>query len=244
MTPDSRFRRRAVGQKAAARGALGRAGDLDAGIRRSLLLAGQCRDRADGSPLMLLSTLGAAYQEYSGRRARLADARRAQGRRSARGRARDADGHARRQPARKTRARRLSARAIRTPSCLRALPTSPFYRMDVARAHLVAGFGRIVDLAAGGCSYRPYPDAQALIEAEADAHRAYECRPCRGLPALRDQTAGAADGRLALRRHRSGGHRIAAGSHAALRLAFPQRVTGPGPLRAVLKALAEQARGR
>jgi hypothetical protein len=30
----------------------------------------------------------------------------------------------------------------------------------------------------------------------------------------------------------------------ALRLFFPQRVTGPGPLRAVLKQLAEQARGR
>jgi len=28
----------------------------------------------------------------------------------------------------------------------------------------------------------------------------------------------------------------------ALRLAFPQRVTAPGPLRAVLKQLAEQAR--
>jgi len=28
----------------------------------------------------------------------------------------------------------------------------------------------------------------------------------------------------------------------ALRLAFPQRVIGPGPLRAVLKQLAEQAR--
>jgi len=28
----------------------------------------------------------------------------------------------------------------------------------------------------------------------------------------------------------------------ALRLPFPQRVTGPGPLRAVLKQLAEQAR--
>ena len=29
---------------------------------------------------------------------------------------------------------------------------------------------------------------------------------------------------------------------AALRLSFPERVTGPGPLRAVLKDLAEQAR--
>ena len=30
----------------------------------------------------------------------------------------------------------------------------------------------------------------------------------------------------------------------ALRLAFPQRVTAPGPLRAVLKQFAEQARAR
>jgi hypothetical protein len=29
----------------------------------------------------------------------------------------------------------------------------------------------------------------------------------------------------------------------ALRLTFPQRVTGPGPLRAALKVLADEARG-
>ena len=43
-----------------------------------------------------------------------------------------------------------------------------FYRMEIARAHLVAGFGRIVDL-------RPQDiltdisDAQALIDSEAEA---------------------------------------------------------------------------
>src|SRR5215471_15549277 len=43
-----------------------------------------------------------------------------------------------------------------------------FYRMEIARAHLVAGFGRIVDLKPQDILTDVF-DAQALIESEADA---------------------------------------------------------------------------
>ncbi len=117
-----------------------------------------------------------------------------------------------------------------------------FYRMDIGRAHLVAGFGRIVDLAAPDV-LTDVSDAQALIEAEAgaiehmnadhaDACRLYATRLL-GAPEGDWRCVGIDPEGMELQQDR-----------LALRLAFPQRVNGPGPLRAVLKNLAEQARSR
>jgi putative heme iron utilization protein len=115
-----------------------------------------------------------------------------------------------------------------------------FYRMQIGRAHLVAGFGRIVDIDAKDL-LADVSDAQALIEAEpgaiahmnedhADACRLYATKLL-GAPDGDWRCVGIDPDGLELQQGRS-----------ALRLPFPQRITAPGPLRAILRQLAEQAR--
>ena len=115
-----------------------------------------------------------------------------------------------------------------------------FYRMELARIHLVAGFGRIVDL-------NPHDvltdmlDAGALLDAEAGAVAHMNGEHSDALRLYATNLLDARDGEwrctgcdpegLDLRLGRTG-----------LRLRFPQRVNSPGELRAVLKQLAEQAR--
>jgi putative heme iron utilization protein len=117
-----------------------------------------------------------------------------------------------------------------------------FYRMEIKRAHLVAGFGRIVDLAAADI-LTDMSDAQALLEAqgEAIAHmnadHAAACRLYAG------KLLGAPDGDWACVGIDPDGIELQCG-RMALRLFFPQRIIAPGPLRAVLKQLADQARAR
>jgi putative heme iron utilization protein len=115
-----------------------------------------------------------------------------------------------------------------------------FYRMEISRVHLVAGFGRIVDLKPQDV-LTDMSGAEALGDAEAgavahmnddhkDALRLYATK-LRGAPDGEWRCTGCDPDGLDLRLDRTG-----------LRLPFPQRVSGPGPLRAVLKQLAEQAR--
>ena len=80
-------------QEASARGPLGRAGDPDAGFRRSLLLAGQHSDRRRRRAAAADLDARHSHQEPARRSALLADDRRAQGGRSARRRPRHADGN-------------------------------------------------------------------------------------------------------------------------------------------------------
>ena len=115
-----------------------------------------------------------------------------------------------------------------------------FFRIRPKAAHLVAGFGRIVDL-------RPdqflteIADAAALLEAEQDAidHMNADHRDTMNLYATRLLGAGAADWRC------TGcdpdGIDLQAGP-ATLRLDFPQRIAAPAALRQTLKELAERAR--
>jgi len=114
-----------------------------------------------------------------------------------------------------------------------------FYRLEIGRAHLVAGFGRIVDINAKDL-LADLSDAQALIEAEsgaiahmnedhADACRLYATKLL-GAPDGDWRCVGIDPDGLELQQGRT-----------ALRLPFPQRITAPGPLRAVLRQLAEQA---
>jgi putative heme iron utilization protein len=115
-----------------------------------------------------------------------------------------------------------------------------FFRLEIKRAHLVAGFGRIVDLSPKDI-LTDVSDAKALLEAEADAiahMNADHAEACRlyatkllGAPDCDWRCTGIDPEGIELQNGRM-----------ALRLFFPQRVTGPGPLRAVLKQLAEQAR--
>ena len=121
-------------------------------------------------------------------------------------------------------------------------PDFAIYRMEVERAHLVAGFGRIVDLP-GKDILTDISGAEALIEAEAGAvaHMNEDHADALELYATRllDAPAGAwrctgcdPEG-LDLRLDRMG-----------LRLPFPQPVNAPGPLRAVLVQLAQDARSK
>jgi heme oxygenase (biliverdin-IX-beta and delta-forming) len=114
------------------------------------------------------------------------------------------------------------------------------YRVAVSHAHLVAGFGRIVDLAAHDL-LTDIDGAEALLKAEEDAiahMNADHADACRlyatkllGGSAGEWRCVGVDPEGIELQQGRTG-----------LRLGFAERVTAPGPLRAVLKDLAEKAR--
>ncbi len=115
-----------------------------------------------------------------------------------------------------------------------------FYRIEIASAHLVAGFGRIVDLkpqdilvdTAGADDLLASEEGASahMNEDHADACRLYATKLC-GAPDGDWRFAGFDPEGLELQNGRT-----------ALRLPFPQRVNGAGPLRAVLVKMAEEAR--
>jgi putative heme iron utilization protein len=115
-----------------------------------------------------------------------------------------------------------------------------FYRLALTGAHLVAGFGRIVDLKPADI-LTPVDDAGELTAAEPDilthmnADHAETCR----LYATR--LLGAADGAWRCVGCDPEGLELQL-ERTALRLPFPQRIRTPGVLRQVLKQLADQAR--
>jgi heme oxygenase (biliverdin-IX-beta and delta-forming) len=117
-----------------------------------------------------------------------------------------------------------------------------FFRIKPTGAHLVAGFGRIVDLDPARF-LTPTDDAAALMEAEqgAIAHMNADHSDAVSLYATRLLGAEAADWRC------TGcdpdGLDMQAGG-TVLRLDFPARVTGPDELRKMLVRLAEEARAK
>lgn len=113
-----------------------------------------------------------------------------------------------------------------------------FYRMAVSRAHLVAGFGRIVDLTAHDVLTA---GAEALIDAEADAIAHMNADHAEACRLYATKLLGGPNGDWKCVGIDPEGIELQQG-RLALRLFFPQRVTAPGPLRAVLKDLAEKAR--
>ena len=117
-----------------------------------------------------------------------------------------------------------------------------FFRIRPSGTHLVAGFGRIVDLKPEQF-LTDVSDAGALLEAEQGAidHMNADHRDATNLYATRLLGADAADWRC------TGcdpdGIDLQAGGNT-LRLDFPERVTGPGELRKMLVRLAEEARAK
>jgi hypothetical protein len=117
-----------------------------------------------------------------------------------------------------------------------------FFRIKPTGAHLVAGFGRIVDLKPEQFLIE-IGDAVSLIEAEQGAieHMNEDHRDAMNLYATKLLGAEAADWRC------TGcdpeGFDLQA-AERTLRLEFPSRVTGPGDLRKVLVKLAEEARAK
>jgi heme iron utilization protein len=117
-----------------------------------------------------------------------------------------------------------------------------FFRIEPNGTHLVAGFGRIVDLKPEQF-LTPIGDAGALLEAEQGAveHMNEDHRDTMNLYATKLLGAGHDDWRC------TGcdpdGIDLMAGS-AVLRLDFPERVTTPGDLRKMLVRLADAARAK
>ena len=115
-----------------------------------------------------------------------------------------------------------------------------FFRIRPAALHLVAGFGRIIDLKPEAF-LTDISDAGALLEAEqgAVAHMNEDHRDAMNLYATKLLGAEAADWRC------TGcdpdGIDMQAGA-ATLRLDFPERVSGPGELRKMLVELVRKAR--
>ena len=115
-----------------------------------------------------------------------------------------------------------------------------FYRMEVGGAHLVAGFGRIVDLKPQDV-LTDIADAKALVDAEADAiahMNADHADTCR---LYATKLLGAPDGGWRCVGIDPEGLELQNG-RIALRLRFPRRVIAPGPLRAILREIADEAR--
>jgi heme iron utilization protein len=115
-----------------------------------------------------------------------------------------------------------------------------FYRIAIKGAHLVAGFGRIVDLTRADIT-TDLTGAEALVAAEAEvvAHMNEDHAEATRLYATK--LLGARDGDWRCVGCDPEGLELQL-QRTALRLPFPQRMTGPGPLRQILKELAQQAR--
>lgn len=115
-----------------------------------------------------------------------------------------------------------------------------FYEIDLIGVHLVAGFGRIVDLRPADV-LTDVSDAGELVEAEPDIlthmneDHADTCR------LYATKLLGAPDGAWRCAGSDPEGLELQLG-RTALRLPFPQRVRAPGVLRVMLKQLADQAR--
>ena len=115
-----------------------------------------------------------------------------------------------------------------------------FYQIELTAAHLVAGFGRIVDLKPADV-LTDLSDASELVEAEPDilAHmNADHADTCR---LYATKLLGAAEGDWRCAGCDPEGIELQH-EQTALRLFFPQRIISPGALRQGLKDLAEKAR--
>src|ERR1700694_2052443 len=117
-----------------------------------------------------------------------------------------------------------------------------FFRIRPSGAHLVAGFGRIVDLTPKQF-LTDLSGAGALLAAEQDAidHMNADHLEATNLYATRLLGAEAADWRCT--GCDPGGLDLQAGSNT-LRLDFPERVTDPGELRKMLVRLAGEAQAK
>lgn len=117
-----------------------------------------------------------------------------------------------------------------------------FFRIRPTGAHLVAGFGRIVDLKPEQF-LTDISDAGTVMQAEQEAveHMNADHRDAIGLYATR--LLGAAPAEWSCTGCDPDGIDLQAGA-TILRLDFPERVTGPGELRKMLARMAGEARAK
>jgi putative heme iron utilization protein len=115
-----------------------------------------------------------------------------------------------------------------------------FYRIEISAAHLVAGFGRILDLKpqdvlVDGAGAEELLAAEERASAHMNEDHADACR------LYATKLYGAPDGEWRCAGFDPEGLELQNG-RVAVRVPFPQRVNGAGPLRAVLVQMAEAAR--
>jgi putative heme iron utilization protein len=115
-----------------------------------------------------------------------------------------------------------------------------FYRITVKAAHLVAGFGRIVDLKPRDILTET-GDAAELIAAEPEIVAYLNADHAQAVRLYATKLLGARDGEWRCVGCDPEGLELQLG-RTALRLSFPERVRTPGVLRQALKQLAEKAR--
>jgi putative heme iron utilization protein len=115
-----------------------------------------------------------------------------------------------------------------------------FWRMGVVSAHLNGGFARAADLTAADV-LTDLTGAQTLIDAEEGATAHMNADHAEALRLYATKLLGAPDGDWACVGVDPEGIELQQGG-TALRLDFPQRISAPGALRAVLKQLADAAR--
>ncbi len=114
------------------------------------------------------------------------------------------------------------------------------WRMDVASAHLNGGFARAADLTAADV-LTDVSDAGSLLEAEEGAVEHMNADHSEACRLYATKLLGAADGEWRCAGVNADGIELQNGPNG-LWLPFPDRVTGPGALRAALKQLADKAR--
>jgi putative heme iron utilization protein len=117
-----------------------------------------------------------------------------------------------------------------------------FFRIMLTRAHLVAGFGRIVDLKADEM-LTDLASADDLVAAESDIVAHMNSDHADAVRLYATKLMGAPDGDWRCVGCDPEGLELQLG-RAALRLAFPQRITAPVPLRGLLKQFADAARAK
>lgn len=115
-----------------------------------------------------------------------------------------------------------------------------FYRIAIKAAHLVAGFGRIVDLEPQDI-FTETADAAELVAAEPDIVAHMNAHDAEAVRLYATKLLGARDGQWRCVGCDPEGLELQL-DRTALRLSFPERVRAPGVLRHVLEQLAQKAR--
>lgn len=116
-----------------------------------------------------------------------------------------------------------------------------FYRFELEGAHLVAGFGRIVDLGREEL-LTGLSGAEAVVGAEAGAVEHMNADHADAVALYATKLLGAPAGEWRIIGLDPDGCDLMLGARVR-RLDFPRRISAPGELRAVLVELARQARG-
>jgi putative heme iron utilization protein len=117
-----------------------------------------------------------------------------------------------------------------------------FWRMDLSEAHLNGGFARAAQLSADDL-VTDVSDATSLVAAEADALEHMNADHGDAIGHYATALLGAKPGRWRLSGLDPDGCDLAKGDDRR-RLSFPERVTSPGAVRAMLVALAKEARAQ